>query len=487
MEMMHLSQNFFERRTVSLNMTTNEQCRQIHLASLEVLERAGVDVQLDEALRLLKAAGADVRNPAKVKIPSALVDWALRNTPQKIIIYDRNGHPAMRLEDRNGYYGTGTDTLNVIDLETGKRRGARGHDVDRVVRLTDALDQIDFVANMGSVASDEVPPEIADRHNFVRMMKNSTKPILFTAWELSGIRDIHAMALSVRDGDEESFRNKPFIFQYAEPVSPLRHPATSLQKLMFCADKGIPVTYASGATMGGTAPVTAAGALVLSNAEFLSGLVIAQLTRKGAPIIYGGGSSPLDMNTMACIYAGPDALHNFHMVRELSAFYGLPDFNFGGYSDSKVLDMQAAAEVAISIFQTGLAGSNLVHDVGYLEAGITASLELIVFANEIISQMRHFRKMPPMDAEALAVEAICQVGSSGDFLNQDHTFRHFKKIWYPSVFDRWNYDSWYNAGSKPLEQVLREKVHAILDSHQAPELPHNALRMIDDVLSKAGC
>lgn len=482
---MQLSQDFFERRTVSLNMMTNEQCQQIHLASLEVLERAGVDVQLDEALRLLKQAGADVRDPSKVKISSSLVDWALRNTPKKIVVYDRNGHPALRLEGRNGYYGTGTDTLNVIDLETGKRRGATGQDVDRVVRLTDALDQIDFVANMGSVAPDEVPPGISDRHNFARMMKNSTKPILFTAWELSGIRDIHEMALSVRDGDEESFRNKPFIFQYAEPVSPLCHPATSLQKLMFCAEKGIPVTYASGATMGGTAPVTAAGALVLSNAEFLSGLVIAQLTHKGAPIIYGGGSSPLDMNTMACIYAGPDAMHNFHMVRELSAYYGLPDFNFGGYSDSKVLDMQAAAEVAISIYQTGLAGSSLVHDVGYLEAGITASLELIVYANEIISQMRHFRKMPPMDAEALAVEAICQVGSTSDFLNQDHTFQHFKKIWYPSVFDRWNYESWQTAGCKPLESVLREKVYEILDVHQPTELSDTALRVIDDVLARA--
>jgi trimethylamine--corrinoid protein Co-methyltransferase len=285
---------------------------------------------------------------------------------------------------------------------------------------------LDFVANMGSVAPHEVPSELSDRHNFARMIKNSTKPILFTAWGLAGIRDIHEMALSVRDGDEDTFRNTPFIIQYAEPVSPLCHPATSLQKLMFCAEKGIPVTYASGATLGGTAPATVGGALVLTNAEFLSGLVIAQLTRKGAPIIYGGCSSPLDMNTMACAYAGPDALHNYHMARELSAYYGLPDFNFGGYSDSKALDMQAAAEVALSIFQTGLAGSSLIHAVGYLEAGMTASLELIVFANEIISQTRHFRNMPPMDVESLAVEAICQVGADGNFIDHEHTFRHFK-------------------------------------------------------------
>ena len=484
--MKQLSQDFFERRMVSLNLMNSEQCHQIHLASLEVLERAGVDVGLDEAVKLLDRAGADVRDPSRVKIPSFLVDEALRTAPKKIMIYDREGQPALRLEGRNSYYGTGTDTLNVIDIHTGERRAARGEDVDRAVRLADALDHIDFVANMGSVAPEEVPPEISDRHNFARMMKNAVKPILFTAWDLSGICDIHHMALSVRDGDEDAFRNMPFIIQYVEPVSPLCHPPASLQKLMFCAEKGIPVTYASGAMLGGTAPATAAGALVLTNAEFLSGLVIAQLTRKGAPIIYGGCSTPLDMNTAVNIYAGPDALHNYHMVTELSAYYDLPDFNYGGYSDSKVLDMQAAAEVALSIFQTGLAGSSLVHDVGYLESGITASLELIVFGNEIISQMRHFRKMPPMDTEALAVEAICQVGSRGNFMDQDHTFRHFKKIWYPSIFDRWNHDNWKKAGGKPLESVLRDKVHEILASHQPPELSDAASQTLDHVLAQAG-
>jgi trimethylamine--corrinoid protein Co-methyltransferase len=136
----------------------------------------------------------------------------------------------------------------------------------------------------------------------------------------------------------------------------------------------------------------------------------------------------LNMNTAVNIYAGPDALHNYHMVTELSSYYGLPDFNYGGYSDSKALDMQAAAEVAISIFQTGLAGSSLVHDAGYFESGITASLEMIVFGNEIISQMRHFRKMPPMATEALAVEAICQVGphtATRQAYSMDDKIHHF--------------------------------------------------------------
>ena len=468
-----------------MKLLSSEQLKQIHLASLEVLERTGVDVCLPEAVELLAAAGADVRDSSRVKIPSHLVDEALRTTPHRITIYDRTGRPAMYLEGRNCYFGTGTDTPNVIDPYSGERRPTRGEDVDWAVRLADALPNIDFVGSMGSVAANEVPTEISDRHNFFRMCTNTTKPILFTCWDLAGQQDIYEMALAVRGGDPAEFRSKPFIVQYAEPISPLCHPQTSLQKLIFCARKGIPVTYAAGTMMGGTVPVTAAGALIVTNAEFLSGLVIAQLAHQGAPVIYGGCSGPLDMSTSVCVYAGPDAYQNYFMVREMSAFYDLPDFNYGGYSDSKMLDMQAAAEAALSIFQIGLAGSGMIHDVGYLESGMSSSLELLLFCDEIIEQVRHFKKVPPVDAQSLAVEVIDAVGPGGNFTDHDHTLKNFKGIWYPNLFDRRDYQNWSLDGGKSLQVVLREKVQHLLDTHQPEPLPEDVVRAMKGVLERA--
>jgi trimethylamine--corrinoid protein Co-methyltransferase len=468
-----------------LRLLSSDQLQQLHLASLEVLERTGVDVGLPEAVDLLGEAGADVRDPTRIKIPSHLVDEALRTTPHRITIYDRTGQPAMHLEGRNCYFGTGTDTPFVIDPYSGERRLTRGEDVDCAVRLSDALSNIDFVGSMGSVSKEEVPAEISDRHNFFRICVNTTKPILYTTWDRKGIEDIYEMAVAVRGGDSENFRRKPFIVQYAEPISPLCHPRTSLEKLIFCARKGIPVTYAAGTMMGGTVPVTAAGALVVTNAEFLSGLVIAQLAQRGAPVIYGGCSGPLDMSTSVCSYGGPDAYQNYIMVRELAAFYDLPDFNYGGYSESKTIDMQAAAEAALSIFQIGLAGSSLVHDVGYLESGMSSSLEMILFCDEIIDQVRHFKTLPPIDAHTLAVQVIEEVKPGGNFTDHEHTLQNFKKIWYPKLFDRRDYQNWSLDGGKSLESVLREKVQHLLKTHQPEPLPAEVTQAMEGVLERA--
>ena len=468
-----------------LRLLSSDQLQQIHLASLEVLERTGVDVGHPEAVDLLGAAGAFVRDPARVKIPSHMVDEALRTTPHRITIYDRSRNPAMHLEGRNCYFGTGTDTPFVIDPDTGERRPTRGQDVDNAVRLADALVNIDFVGSMGSVSEDEVPAPISDRHNFFRICTNTTKPILYTTWDREGIEDIYEMAVAVRGGDPENFRRKPFIVQYAEPISPLVHPQTSMDKLIFCARKGIPVTYAAGTMMGGTVPVTAVGALVVTNAEFLSGLVIAQLAQKGAPVIYGGCSGPLDMSTSVCSYGGPDSYQNYIMVRELAAFYNLPDFNYGGYSESKTIDMQAAAEAALSIFQIGQAGSSMVHDVGYLESGMSSSLEMILFCDEIIDQVRHFNAVPAIDAQSLALQVIDDVGPGGNFTDHEHTLQNFKKIWYPKVFDRRNYQNWSLDGEKSLRDVLKEKVQDVLKNHQSESLPEAVVQNMADVLKRA--
>ena len=191
------------------------------------------------------------------------------------------------------------------------------------------------------------------------------------------------------------------------------------------------------------------------------------------------------MSTSVCSYGGPDAYQNYIMVRELAAFYDLPDFNYGGYSESKTIDMQAAAETALSIFQIGLAGSSLVHDVGYLESGMSSSLEMILFCDEIIDQVRHFKKVPPVDAHTLAVEVIDAVGPGGNFTDHEHTLHNFKKIWYPKIFDRRDYQNWSLDGGKSLQAVLRQKVQHLLKTHQPEPLSAEVKLAMERVLERA--
>ena len=193
-----------------LKLMTQDQIRQIHEASLEVLERTGVKVLLPEALQLLEEAGADVRDKNSIKIPSWLVEACLRQAPKRITVYDRNGEPAMRMQGNNVHYGLGTDTKWVIDVDTGERRPPNGDDVAKCAKICDYLPNISYCASMGGASPDEVDPSISDRHNFVLQLENTIKPILFTAWSVQGLADIHEMA-SLVAGSPEDLRNRPFL------------------------------------------------------------------------------------------------------------------------------------------------------------------------------------------------------------------------------------------------------------------------------------
>ncbi|MCP4284815.1 MAG: trimethylamine methyltransferase, partial [Gammaproteobacteria bacterium] len=245
-----------------------------------------------------RRAGARVEDDGLVKIPPALVEEAIEAAPEALTIFDRTGAEAMRLEGRNTYYGTGPTTPLVYDPYTGERRETDTPDIENAALICDALENIDFVMSMGiSGGSDPavhgIKPEMIDRFDFKAMLTHTTKPNVFLAYSLQGLIDIHDMAAAVVGGAHE-LQERPFVIHYSEPTSPLIHSSVPLEKLLFCADKAMPVIYVGGPLMGGTAPVTLAGQLVVSNAECLSGLVIHQLKAQGSPFIYGAGGNPLD-------------------------------------------------------------------------------------------------------------------------------------------------------------------------------------------------
>ncbi|NQT55921.1 MAG: trimethylamine methyltransferase family protein [Desulfobacteraceae bacterium] len=484
-----LTNDFLVRTRPQLQLLSPDQIYQIHLSSLEVLERTGVEVLLPEAVDLLKQAGAYVTDNQRVRIPSHLVEEALRLAPCRITISDRNGKPAMFLEGHNTYYGTGPTIQYVLDVNSGERRDSTKDDIEKAAMICDYLDNIDYVMTMGmsggvAPSSKGINPEITDRYDFEAMLSNTTKPLIFSTWSVEGLSDCYEMGLAV-SGSPENFRRKPFIIHYAEPTTPLLHGREALEQLLFCAEKRIPMVYSSGPVMGGTAPVTLAGSLVLSNAEWLGGLVIAQLKRKGTPMIYGLGVSPLDMRTSVTLYGGPDNSLSHIAAKEMASFYRLPDFNTGGCSDSKVFDQQAAIESFFSLFQAALAGSNLVHDVGYIESGYTACWESIIMADELIDSIKHFLRGIEINRDTLALDLIDKVGPGGSFIREEHTANHFKDIWYPKLFNRNNFEKWVQGGSKPLGKVLNEKVKWILENHKPEPLSKDVKQKINKILRRA--
>jgi trimethylamine--corrinoid protein Co-methyltransferase len=449
-------------RIPRLRFLTREKIEKIHEGTLAVLKETGILAKDPKARELLREAGCQ-GDGERVRIPSSLVENALKNAVPRIEIADRNGGPAMNLEGDEVWFGTGSDTPHVIDPYTGQRRRTVLKDIENVSKLVDALPEMSFVMCSG-IASD-VNPEISDIHHFLAMVSLTEKPAVFTAWNLANLKAIVEMAVVVTGG-EERLRANPFLALYTEPVSPLVLGQESSQKLMFMAERGLPVVFAPGMITGATGPVTLAGGIVQANAEILAGYVLANLVRPGTPFIYGGSGEPLDMSTMLMSYGAPESMLVVSALTDMSKHYGLPSFGYAGCSDSCLYDQQASLESTLWLLLASLNGANLVHDVGYINNGLTTSFEQIVVSAEVVGSVRRIAGGIDVDEETMALDLIAGVGPGGEYLTSEHTLRHFRDNWFPRLISRDPYERWEQKGRKNLGDRANESVRRILQDHE---------------------
>ncbi|MDY6892664.1 MAG: trimethylamine methyltransferase family protein, partial [Chloroflexota bacterium] len=350
-----------------LRVLNHEQALAIHTAALEILEKIGFKMEHAGALEMLVSAGCSVSEGDWVKLPSYLAEQALQSAPRQIALYDQNGNKTMPLVNGNPFYGTGSDATFTLDLETGQRRRVALQDAANFAKLVDGLDNISFVMSMAN--PEDVPVEDIYIYVFAEMVKNTNKPIVFIADSGRDIAKIYEIACLVVGGEDE-FRKKPFVLNYSEAISPLRFPENVMEKLIFCARKGIPICLPSGSNAGGGAPVTLAGAMALGIAENLVGLVVHQLAGKGSPFLFGPNVSVLDMRSTVVSYGCPEwSLTQAALADMRDELYGLPIWAYAGASDAKIMDAQAGAESMFSISTAMFSRANLIHDVGFLEYG----------------------------------------------------------------------------------------------------------------------
>jgi trimethylamine--corrinoid protein Co-methyltransferase len=316
------------------------------------------------------------------------------------------------------------------------------------------------------------------------MVRGSAKPKVYTAQNRADMEDIYRIACAVAGGEAE-LRERPFLLLYAEPISPLLFNDESVDKLLFCAERGLPVTYPPSPNTGGGGPVTLAGALALGNAECLVGLILTQLVEPGAPFLYCMNTGALDMKSAIVSYGAPEWPTGMVACTDLGRYYGLPVWGAAGATDSKAVDAQAGIEATVTIMAAFLTRCNLVHDVGYIEYGSTSSMELLVIADEIIRDVRFFIGGVEVSERALAREAIHRASPGGGFLADDHTLDNWRWAqWRPRVIDRTRYDRWVAHGSLDMAARANERAREVLANHDVPLLPLAAEEEIAQVLKK---
>ena len=452
----------------TIHYLSAEDRERIHEAALHILERIGMQILHEGARETLRGAGCQLDHDGRVLIPADRVLDALERAPRAIQVVDRTGAPAMDLGGRRAHFGTGSDLMWSIDGATLERHPCQVEDVRRAALVCDALPEIDFVMSFANPA--EVDPHRAYLLSFKAMATSTTKPIVTTSDAGADLHEMWRMACELRGG-ADALAAAPYILHYTEPASPLKHPHDSLEKVLLCADKAIPLVYSPAPMAGATAPITVAGHVALGLAECLTGLVLAQLTRPGAPVLLGMGPAVMDMATAQSSYNAPEYLLSYMAMAEMSHHYDLPSWGYAGTSDSQLPDEQAALEAGLETYMSTVAGVNLNHDVGYLDMGRTGSLEQIVVMDEHIAQVRRMQRGIPVDDDSLALDVIADVGPAGQFLGHAHTMKHFRAVqWRPGLLNRLDHTRWSRKGGLTLRQRASARLAEILEQHTPPAL-----------------
>ena len=471
---------FLQGMRPEIRFLAAEDREAIFQGALEVLFGVGMQVLHPEGLELLRKGGCQVDEQSMVRIPASLVSQALTTAPASIPVYDRLGEPAMDLGATRSYFGTGSDLIYALDGQSFERSVAGLNDVARAARVCDALPNIDFV--MSFAHPSDVSPHMAYLASFQTMAGNTTKPIVNTAENRSDLTEICRIGSLLR-GSNQALRERPYTIHYAEPISPLKHPFESVDKLLLCAQAGMPCIYSPAPMAGSTAPMSIAGHVVQGLAESLCGLVMHQLKQPGAPFLMGMGAAVLDMVSSECSYNAPEYYLSYMAMIEMSHHLDLPSWGYAGTSDSQIPDGQATYEAGMMSFLSALSGANLNHDVGYLDFGRTGSLEMIVICNEIIGQIRRIQKGIPVDPSTLALEVIAEIGPGGHYLMHEHTLDHVRGTqWRPKLFSRVGRDAWEAKGRLSLLDRAGQELESILAGHQPEPIPREIQSRIQEAV-----
>ncbi len=457
------------------------QLDRIHEASLAVLADPGMRITTAPARRLLTEAGCRV-DGEDVSFPRELVEWAIAAAPSDFVWYGRDGDERIRFGTGEPHWGAGVTCLNYLDPRDRENRAYTLDDIDAASRVTDALTNIEFLATPGVVRpSAELPIELVNQHEFLRMTQGCTTPLLVLIAGRPELEDVLEMAAAV-SGGRDALRTRPFVAPYLNPVSPGLYNPETLDKLILAAEWGVPVVCQPAPQVGATTPVTLAGAIALSNAESLAGLVIAQLVREGTPFVTGVVPMALDMRSGAAVAAGPVTPLMQYAAVQLGRRYGLPVLADGGSSDAKLPDEQATLEATYYAITSAVGGVDLMFDGGCLEGGLLWSPELLVIVDEIVDLARATIAGIRVDDETLALEVIREVGIGEIYLGHDHTLAHFRELWLPRLMSWQGRTEWEAAGATTLGDRVRARTVELLDSHRPTPLPDATVAAMHEVI-----
>jgi trimethylamine--corrinoid protein Co-methyltransferase len=471
-------------RAGGLRILSDEDIRTIHEAGLSLLDKPGILCESRLVLDLFRKGSAIVDGTSRmIRIDRSMVEAALKTAPKSFVLHGSD--PQMDLQVKTGrvHYGMGgTSEPFFYDYGLGHARKPTRKDMETATRVGQQLENIDFIMTL--CTSGDAPVAQAFYHDLATILRNTSKPIVFTMLDRPYARRTIELAAAAAGG-EEALRTRPNILALVCPVSPLVFPGIA-EGIVDAVECGLPVLYSPGPMLTGTGPATLAGLLAQTIAEILFGLVLIQLVRPGAPMMFKMDSDVMDPATGQCTYSSPEQVLGRSALAQFGYFYGIPTFTMGGGVESKLPDSEAAAQAMMGMLMNSLAGITMNQSQGTMASGLYGSVEQLVICDEMIRMIKRILRGFEVNDETLALDVIRSVGPGGSFMMEDHSLKHFREeSFFPGLFRRQSIDDWLTRGAKPAAAVARERVEEILDRDKASHLSPQRERALEQALSRA--
>ncbi len=464
-----------------LDLFTESDLHEIHLGTLQVLERTGVWVEDDEALAILSDGGCRIDRETRIaKFPPHVVEELIRAVPSSLVLHGREGRHDVVLESNRVNFCNHCDAVKVIDPHSLEVRPPVLQDVADAALLVDYLSDIEILLP-SAVPSDR--PIEALVHEYYASVHNCTKPIHVPTVTRRETEIIIDMAAAVAGGYDE-LRERPILSIGPCPVPPLKLPRDFTDVVIAAVRAGVPIFTMNMALVGATGPATLAGTLVIQNALALAGIAFSEMIERGAKAWYGSATSAMDMRFGLATGGSPEQALLSAGAAQMAHYYGLPNQVVGLWTDAKVCDQQAGHEKTLGALTTALAGTNLVEGAGMIESGLTQDIAQLVIDNDIARMVRMVVDGIPVSDESLLLDEIHAVGPQGDFMSSDSTLKYSRTLSAPKVLDRHAREEW-EAESLDLATCARAEALRILAEHTPEPLSAEVAERLETMLAEA--
>jgi len=428
-------------------LVSEDELESIHLSSLRVLKEIGVDVLHEGARQIMREHGADVRDGVeRVRFDSDLILDLIAQCPSEFTLHARNPEHNLRFGGDNLIISMMASAPNCSDTDRGRRPGNQ-QDYRNFLKLAQMHNILSCTGGY-PVEPIDIHPSI--RHlECIRDLATLTDKV-FHVYSLGKERNVDGIEITriARGVSREQFVDEPSVFTIINTNSPLKLDVPMMEGIIQMSSMGQVVIVTPFTLSGAMAPVTLAGALVQQNAEALAGLAFSQMVRKGAPVAYGGFTSNVDMKSGAPAFGTPEYMKAQLVGGQLARRYGIP-YRTSNTCAANTVDAQAAYESVFSLWGAIQGGGNLMmHAAGWLEGGLRCSYEKTILDIDLLQMVAEFLTPLDLSEDALAVDAIRDVGPGGHFFGTPHTQSRYKTAFYAPIISDWrNFETWAEAGS----------------------------------------